>query len=81
VIRTVISLDTNEKKWLDKTAKKQHISMAQLIRIAIKEYRDAHQEPSYTEIDYLLQQSKGIWPNEDGLKYQTNVREEWRGEK
>ncbi|MFT3742187.1 MAG: hypothetical protein QM752_05905 [Gammaproteobacteria bacterium] len=54
----------------------QHISIAQLIRIAIKEYGDAHQEQTDTEVDYLLQQSKGIWPNEDGLKYQINLRTE-----
>lgn len=77
MIRTIISLDINEKRWLDKTAKMQHISMTQLIRIALKEYRKAHQTQAYTEIDDLLQQSKGIWPNEDGLKYQTKIREDW----
>lgn len=81
VIRTIISLDTHEKKWLDKTAKTQHISMAQLIRIAIKEYRQAYEKQTHTEIDHLLQQSKGIWSNDDGLKYQTNLRKEWDSKK
>jgi hypothetical protein len=68
MIRTIISLNANEKKWLDKMAKAQHLSMAQIIRNAIKEYRQKHSNTVSTDIDSLLQETKGIWEGEEGLK-------------
>lgn len=78
MIRTVISLGTDEKIWLDQMAKAKHVSMAEIIRKAIKEYRKKQsQVMANTAIDALLEKTSGIWPNRDGLAYQTRIRDEW----
>lgn len=78
MIRTVISLDQQEKAWLDSVAKTNHISMASVIRLAIKEYRKKNKMMAMTDINTLLNQTKGTWPEKDGLKYQIKIRNEWR---
>lgn len=77
MIRTVISLPTDEKKWLDQMAKKKKVSMAQIIRDSITEYHKNHATEAVTKIDELLAKTKGIWKKEDGLKYQCRLRAEW----
>jgi hypothetical protein len=51
--------------------------MAQIIREAIQEYRRTHSNRIKTDLDALLEQTRGIWRGEDGLTYQTNLRNEW----
>jgi hypothetical protein len=65
------------KKWLDSMSKSKGMSMAQIIRNAIDEYRKNHSDDIPTELDSLLMQTKGIWKNKDGLSYQSNIRKEW----
>jgi hypothetical protein len=77
MIRTVISLPANEKKWLDKMAKVKKVSMAQIIRDSIVEYHKNHIKEATTTIDTLLAKTKGIWRKNDGLKYQAGLRDEW----
>lgn len=77
VIRAIISLDAEEKRWLESMARKQHISMAAIIRNIIKEYRLQNKEYALTKIDALLAQTRGIWKDEDGSTYQHDIREEW----
>ena len=40
MIRTIISLDEESKKWLDQQAREENISAAELIRTALRKYRD-----------------------------------------
>lgn len=77
MIRTIISLDSDEKHWLDEVAKKKHISMAAVIRNAIKAYRLQNANYVPTNIDVLLSKTKGIWEHHDGLDYQSTIRDEW----
>ena len=78
MIRTIISLNAEEKHWLDMAAKKQHVSMAAIIRDAIHLYRAQHTTKHVpTKIDSLLTKTKGIWPHEDRLHYQKKIRDEW----
>ncbi len=77
MIRTIISLDNDEKKWLDRMAKKKHVSMAHIIRTAIYEYRKKYKDNMPTDLDALLSQTKNIWENKDGLEYQSEIRHEW----
>jgi len=76
MIRTVISLDPDEKHWLSQVAKHQHISMAKIIREAIREYRKNH-PMKQSKFDKLLEKTQGIWRKGDGLQYQTKLRDEW----
>lgn len=77
MIRTIISLDNEEKKWLDKMAKKKQVSRAHIIRDAIHEYRKNHKDNIPTNLDVLLSKTKNIWEGRDGLRYQLTIRSEW----
>ena len=74
--RTILTLDTEDKDWLVSTAKKQDVPMAEVIRRAIHLYRDAEtNKPS--GFKRLLTETKGVWTEGDGLKYQEKIRNEW----
>jgi len=77
MIRTVISLNPDEKHWLEVMARKKHMSMAALIRNAIASYRLQDESRLPNSIDFLLSKTKGIWKHHDGLDYQMNIRDEW----
>lgn len=77
MIRTVISLDENEKAWLDRVSKTQKVSLAELIRIAIKEYHQSNRNLDRSDFDQILEKTKGIWSEEEGLIYQDKIRDEW----
>ena len=78
MIRTLISLDEEDKTWLDRRAKEEGLTMTQLVRIAVKRYREqceaSQGEPS---LEQLLRQTSGLWRGGDGLAYQQEVRGEW----
>ena len=40
MIRTVISLDEESKEWLDQQARAENVSTAEIIRTAVRKYRD-----------------------------------------
>jgi hypothetical protein len=75
MIRTVISLARSDKEWLDRKAREQHVSMATLIREAVRSYRE-ERELNSPSMDQLLQETKGSWGLGDGLAYQRRVRGE-----
>ena len=77
MIRTAISLDRENKDWLDRRAEHENLSMAEIIRIAVRQYRE--QMPlDNASFDELLRQTSGIWKGEDALKHQRELRREWR---
>ena len=78
MVRTVVSLDMEDKTWLDRRARKESVSMAELIRKAIRRFRE-QSEPEPQSLDQLLRETSGIWPGKDGLSYQLEVRDEWDG--
>jgi hypothetical protein len=77
MIRTVISLDEESKKWLDQQAREENISAAELIRTAVRKYRDEKRRETLPLKD-LLNQTSGIWKRGDGLTYQRRSRKEWQ---
>ncbi|HEY0513160.1 MAG TPA: ribbon-helix-helix protein, CopG family [Thermoanaerobaculia bacterium] len=81
MIRTLISLDEEDKQWLDRRAKEEGRTMTQLVRDAVKRYREQCEatqgEPS---LQQLLARTAGIWPGGDGLSWQREVRGEWERE-
>jgi len=76
MIRTVISLDPDDKRWLEQQAEYHKTTIASLIRQAVKQMRhDAElKTPSF---ETLLAHTQGIWTKGDGLIYQQTLREEW----
>ena len=77
MIRTIISLDEESKEWLDQQAREENISTAELIRTAVRKYRDEKRREAFPLKD-LLKQTSGIWKRGDGLTYQRRLRKEWQ---
>lgn len=74
MVRTVISLDPDDKAWLDEAARREGVSMTELVRRAVRRMREQERKPSFKEI---LERSRGTWKHGDGLEYQIRIREEW----
>lgn len=81
MIRTLISLDDEDKQWLDRKAKEEGMTMAQLVRIAVRRYREqCEREASQPSLEELLRQTSGISKEGDGLEAQIRLRDEWEAE-
>lgn len=76
MIRTLISLDDEEKQWLDRKAEEEGTTMTQIVRTAVRQYRERCEaaEPSLEE---MLRRTSGIWQGGDGLEHQERLRAEW----
>ena len=77
MIRTVIGLDKESKEWLDQQARAESVSMAELIRTAVRRYREEKRGEA-PSLDDLLEQTSGIWKGGDGLAHQRRLRKEWQ---
>lgn len=77
MIRTLISLEDEEKRWLDRRAREEGVTMTEIVRKAVKRYRQEHEakEPSYLQ---ALAETAGLSATgEDGLVAQERLRSEW----
>jgi len=74
--RTVISLDEDDKEWLDRRADEEGVPMTELVRRAVRLLRARLEgdEPSFEE---LLERSRDTWDQKGGLAYQRELRDEW----
>ena len=77
MIRTVISLDKESKEWLDQQARAENVSTAEIIRTAVRKYRDEKKREALP-LSELLTQTSGMCKGEDGLVYQRRLRKEWQ---
>ncbi len=76
MVRTIISIADDDKTWLDHRAAEERVSRAELIRRAVRRYREESEQEARS-VDRLLADTSGIWKGEDGLAYQTRIRGEW----
>lgn len=76
MIRTIISLTPDEKRWLEQRARLENVSAAALIRSLIAERRQDSQQAAGPGDDLLVRTS-GIWHQAEGLEYQRKIRAEW----
>jgi hypothetical protein len=77
MVRTVISLDDEDKAWLDRKAKEDNVAMTEVIRRAVRRLRE-ESTPKNRSLDELLRQTRGLWKKGDGLAYQRKLRSEWK---
>ena len=77
LVRTVISLDGEQKAWLDRQAALRRVSTASLIRQVVSEFQIREQRGSAASFQEVLKQTAGIWQGGDGLGYQERIRQEW----
>ncbi len=74
MIRTVISLEEDEKEFLDRVAREEGVSMAAIIRRAVREHM---RQLESRDADNLLEITFGIRNGEDALSYVNSLRDEW----
>jgi len=76
MIRTVVSLDKEDKAWLDRKAAQEHVTMTEMVRRAVRRMRkDSAGSPEVFAA--LLQETSGLWKQGDGLSYQVKLRAQW----
>ena len=75
MIRTIISLEPEDKQWLEQKAKASKTTMTALVRQAVKQMR-TREEASSPSFESLLEKTQGIW-QEEGLAYQHRIRGDW----
>ena len=76
MVRTVISLDADDKAWLDRKAREERTPMTRLVRRAIQRMRK-ESEATPSRFDRLLRETAGMGMSGDGLAYQRKLRREW----
>ena len=76
MIRTIVSLDPDDKAWLDRKARQERTPMTRLVRRAIQRLRE-ESESNPSRFDVLLRETSGICRLGDGLAVQRRLRREW----
>ena len=76
MVRTVISLDPEDKAWLDRQASRERVPMTRLVRRAIQRLRK-ESEANPSSFERLLRETSGLRKLGDGLAYQRKLRGEW----
>lgn len=74
MVRTVISLDEDDKRWLDARANDEGVPMTELVRRAVRRFREVESAPTFDE---LIDAARGTWRHGDGLAWQRALRGEW----
>lgn len=77
MVRTVVSLGPDEKAWLDEKSRAEGVAMTELVRRAIRRYRQADAAASPRGVRAALAATRGLWSAGDGLSYQRRVRGDW----
>jgi hypothetical protein len=72
--RMLISLEENDRHWLEQRARETGVPMSEVVRQAIRQA----QENSQKSMTDLLASTQGLWRQGDGLRYQRRIRREWR---
>jgi len=76
MVRTLISLEQDDKAWLERRAREEGVSMAEMVRRAVHRLRTESGAPPPATED-LLTRTAGIRSGEDGLTVQKRLRDEW----
>jgi hypothetical protein len=77
VVRTIISLDPEEKAWLDDKARRSGKPITAVVREALARYRAQDGRRNKPPLAILLDNTRGIWKRGDGLARQKKLRGEW----
>jgi hypothetical protein len=76
MVRTVVSLALEDKRWLDRRAANEGVSMTELVRRAVQRMRA--EEARDKDLRRLLKATAGAGRlGEDGLARQRRLRDEW----
>lgn len=75
--RTILTISDDDRRWLQRVARREGVSMAEVLRRAIHRWRE--QEDRERSFDRLLAATKGIGTGEDGEDVVRRLRDEWDG--
>lgn len=59
MVRTIISISAEEKKWLDAYSRRHGLSSAEIVRRAIEQYR--RQVGEAGALQRVLRETSGVW--------------------
>lgn len=75
--RTIISLDPEDRDWLVHRAQLEHVPQTEVVRRALRLYRQKTEILGTQSFEELARSTSGIRQGEDGLVAQKRLREEW----
>jgi hypothetical protein len=75
--RTIISLEPEDRDWLARRAKQEHVPQTEVIRRALRLYRQKAEIQGTQAFAELVHATSGIHKGEDGLVTQNRLRDEW----
>jgi hypothetical protein len=70
----ILSIEDQDKSWVERKAREQGVSMAEVVRNAVRQMRQSDQGT----LEQVLKATQGIWRDGDGLAYQRRLRREWK---
>jgi hypothetical protein len=76
MVRTIVSLDPDDKAWLDRKARQERTPMTRLVRRAIQRMRQ-ESEAHPSGFERLLRATSGMRKSGDGVAVQRKLRGEW----
>ncbi len=59
--KTLVNLDQKDKTWLDREARKRHLPMTELVRQAVRHFREQEESLRQPSQNELLEKTSGIW--------------------
>ncbi len=76
MIRTLISLEDADKRWLDSYSRRHGQSLAETVRQALRQFRE--RDPEGEKAD-LLNRTSGLWrdTSRSAREYVDGLRNEW----
>lgn len=75
--RTIISLEPEDRDWLARRAQVEHVPQTEVVRRALRLYRQNAETRGSQSFEELAQLTSGIRQGEDGLIVQQRLRDEW----
>ena len=75
MVRTIVTIEESDKRWLDKYSGRHSQSTAATIRLAIKDFQKKTQERDYRG---ALKDTAGLFKGkDDSVQFVRKLREEW----
>ena len=75
-----MSFEQEDKRWLEQRSREEGVPMAELVRRAVRELRNAaaaEPGPAGASFEDLLRATSGTWPGGDALEHQRRLRADW----
>jgi hypothetical protein len=66
-------MENDIKKWLDDRSGQEGVPMTELVRRALRQFREQEER----SVNRVLTETSGIQAGVDGLEFQRAIRDEW----